>query len=191
MVSAILMAGYKNKREVKKYSKTVAEHYGEKFIETGYRPKENKPLIQYTLEKLFASDHIDEVVIVGHRMLLEQRLGNFIKGFQKPCCIINQNSKIPLDIIKRFNIINRKVKYNTIAGNLIKGYAASTASKHKKHALFVASDSPLTTIEFIERFLQTVQKDADPMAIAFPAILINIRKDKLERPPLKLLNDTE
>jgi hypothetical protein len=32
------MAGYKNKREVKKYSKTVAEHYGEKFIETGYRP---------------------------------------------------------------------------------------------------------------------------------------------------------
>ena len=55
MVSAILMAGYKNKREVKKYSKTVAEHYGEKFIETGYRPlrefeavidgkKENKPL---------------------------------------------------------------------------------------------------------------------------------------------------
>jgi hypothetical protein len=33
------MAGYKNKREVKKYSKTVAEHYGEKFIETGYRPK--------------------------------------------------------------------------------------------------------------------------------------------------------
>jgi hypothetical protein len=202
MVSAILMAGYKNKREVKKYSKTVAEHYGEKFIETGYRPlrefeavidgkKENKPLIQYTLEKLFASDYIDEIVIVGHRMLLEQRLGNFIKGFQKPCCIINQNSKIPLDIINRFNIINRKVKYNTIAGNLIKGYAASTASKDKKHALFVASDSPLTTTAFIERFLQTVQKDADPLAIAFPAILINIRKDKLERPPLKLLNDTE
>jgi hypothetical protein len=179
MVSAILMAGYKNKREVKKYSKTVAEHYGEKFIETGYRPlrefktvvdgkKERKPLIQYTLEKLFASDHIDEVVIVGHRMLLEQRLGNFIKGFQKPCCIINQNSKIPLDIIKRFNIINRKVKYNTIAGNLIKGYAASTASKDKKHALFVASDSPLTTTEFIERFLPNCSKRRGPDGDCFP-----------------------
>ncbi len=202
MVSAILMAGYKNKREVKRYSKTVAEHYGEKFIETGYRPlrefeavidgkKESKPLIQYTLEKLFASDYIDDIVIVGHRMLLEQRLGNFIKGFQKPCRIINQNSKIPLDIIKRFNIINRKVKYNTIAGNLIKGYTASAASKDKKHALFVASDSPLTTTEFIERFLRTVQKDADPAAIVFPAILIDIKKDKLERPPLRLLNDTE
>ena len=202
MVSAILMAGYKNKREVKRYSKTVAEHYGEKFIETGYRPlrefktvidgkKESKPLIQYTLEKLFASDYIDEIVIVGHRMLLERRLGNFIKGFQKPCRIINQNSKIPLDTIERFNIINRKVKYNTIAGNLIKGYAASNASKDKKHALFVASDSPLTTIEFIERFLRTVQKDADPAAIVFPAIIIDIQKDKLKRPPLRLLNDTE
>jgi len=202
MVSAILMAGYKNKREVKRYSKTVAEHYGEKFIETGYRPlrefktvidgkEESKPLIQYTLEKLLASDYIDEIVIVGHRMLLEQRLGDFIKGVQKPCRIINQNSKIPLDIITRFNIINRKVKYNTIAGNLIKGYAASTACKDKKHALFVASDSPLTTIEIIERFLRTVQKDADQAAIVFPAILIDIQKDKLERPPLKLLNDTE
>jgi hypothetical protein len=180
----------------------VAEHYGEKFIETGYRPlrefktvidgkKESKPLIQYTLEKLIASDSIDEIVIVGHRMLLEQRLGDFIKGVQKPCRIINQNSKIPLDIITRFNIINRKVKYNSIAGNLIKGYAASTACKDKKHALFVASDSPLTTIEIIERFLRTVQKDADQAAIVFPAILIDIQKDKLERPPLKLLNDTE
>ena len=202
MVSAILMAGYKNKREVKRYSKIVAEHYGEKFIESGYRPlrefktvidgkEENKPLIQYTLEKLLASDYIDEIVIVGHRMLLEQRLGDFIKGVQKPCRIINQNSKIPLDIITRFNIINRKVKYNTIAGNLIKGYAASSACKNKKHVLFVASDSPLTTIEIIERFLRTIQKDADQAAIVFPAILIDIQKDKLERPPLKLLNDTE
>jgi hypothetical protein len=74
---------------------------------------------------------------------------------------------------------------------LIKGYAASNASKDKKHALFVASDSPLTKIEFIERFLRTVQKDADRAAIVFPAILVDIQKDKLERPPLRLLNDTE
>ncbi len=38
MTSAIVMAGYNNKREVKKYSRMVAEHYGEKFIETGYKP---------------------------------------------------------------------------------------------------------------------------------------------------------
>ncbi len=202
MVSAILMAGYKNKREVKRYSQTVAEHYGETFIETGYRPlrefksvidgkEENKPLIQYTLENLFASDYIDEIIIVGHRMLLEQRLDNFIKRFQKPCRIINQNSKIPSDTITRFNIINRKVRYNTIAGNLIKGYAASTACKNKKHALFVASDSPLTKKEFIEHFLHTTLKYQEQAALVFPAILIDVHKDKLDRPPLKLLNDTE
>ncbi|MDH4010716.1 MAG: hypothetical protein OEU55_08370, partial [Desulfobacterales bacterium] len=105
MVSAILMAGYKNKMEVKRYSKIVAEHYGEKFIEVGYRPlrefktvkdgkEEKKPVIQFTLEKLFACDLIDEIIIVGHQMLLEQSLGKFIKKFAKPCRMINQNAPI-------------------------------------------------------------------------------------------------
>ena len=202
MVSAILMAGYNNKREVKKYSKIVAEHYGEKFIETGYKPlrefktikdgkEESKPLIQYTLETLFACDLVDEIVIVGHQMLLEQRLGNLINEFEKPCCIVNQNSKIPTAVIKRFNISQRKVKQSSIAGNSIKGYAASTAFRDRKHALFVASDSPLTTREFIERFLNTVQKYQEQAAIIFPAVLIKDSKDKLGRYPVKLLNDTQ
>jgi hypothetical protein len=196
------MAGYNNKREVKKYSQLVAEHYGEKFIETGYRPlrefkivtdgkEESKPLIQFTLEKLFASDLIDEIVIVGHQMLIEQCLGNFINEFEKPCRIVNQNSKIPTEVIERFNIINRKVKFNSIAGNLIKGYSASTAYKYKEHALFVASDSPMTTKEFIEHFLHTGQKYKDKAAIVLPAILIEDNKDRLGRYPLKLRNDTE
>ncbi len=202
MVSAILMAGYNNKREVKKYSKIVAEHYGEKFIETGYKPlrefktfkdgkEESKPLIQYTLETLFACDLVDEIVIVGHQMLLEQRLGNLINEFEKPCCIVNQNSKIPSNVIKRFNISQRKVKQSSIAGNSIKGYAASTAFRDRKHALFVASDSPLTTREFIERFLNIVQKYQEQTAIIFPAVLIKDSKDKLGRYPVKLLNDTQ
>ena len=202
MVSAILMAGYKNKMEVKRYSKIVAEHYGEKFIETGYLPlrefkavisgkEEKKPIIQFTLEKLFASDLVDDIVIVGHQMLLERRLGKFIKKFAKPCRLVNQNSRISPEVLQRFNIIKRKVKYNSIAGNLIKGYAASKAFEDKKHALFVASDSPLTTKEFIEQFVMTAQRYQDQAAIIFPAILINSPKDKLERIPLKLLNDTE
>lgn len=202
MISAILMAGYNNKREVKKYSRTVAEHYGEKFIETGYKPlrefktvkngrQESKPLIQYTLERLLKNEFIDEIVIVGHQMLLEQRLGNFIKQFEKPCCIVNQNSKIPDDVIRRFNIINRKVKYNSIAGNFIKGYAASNACEEKKHALFVASDSPFTTNEFVNRFLKAVQQYQGESAIIVPAILIDDKKDKLGRPPLRLRNDSQ
>lgn len=201
MVSAILMAGYNNKREVKRYSRIVAEHYGERFIETDYRPLrefetvnngkiERKPLIQLTLEKLFESDLVDEIVIVGHQMLIEQHLGNFIDEFDKPCRIVNQNSKIPLDVIKCFNIINRKVRFNSIAGNLIKGYVASTAHKNKKHALFVASDSPLTTKEFIERFVHIAQKSQDQASIIVPVVLMNENKDQLDRKPLKLRNDT-
>ncbi len=188
--------------EVKRYSKIVAEHYGEKFIEAGYLPlrefktvingkEEKKPVIQFTLEKLFASDLIDEIIIVGHQMLLERRLGKFIKKFAKPCRLVNQNSPISPEIIQQFNIIKRKVKYNSIAGNLIKGYAASKACEDKKHALFVASDSPLTTKEFIEQFLMTAQKYQGQAAIILPAILIETPKDKLERMPLRLLNDTE
>lgn len=202
MTSAILMAGYKNKMEVRRYSKIVAEHYGEKFIETGYLPlrefktiidgKEcSKPIIQFTLEKLFANERIDEIIIVGHQMLLEQRLGNFIGQFDKPCRLINQNTRISKDIVDRFNIVKRKVRYNSIAGNLIKGYAASKACQEKKHALFMASDSPLTSQEFMEHFMRLARKHQEQAAIIFPAILIDALKDQLDRYPLKLLNDTE
>jgi hypothetical protein len=202
MLSAILMAGYSNKREVKKYGRIVAENYGQKFIESGYKPlrefntlkdgkEERKPLIQYTLENLFASDLIDDIIIVGHQMLLEQRLGNLINKFEKPCCIVNQNSKIPSNVVERFNIIHTKVKQSSIAGNLIKGYAASSAFKDRKHALFVASDSPLTTKIFIEHFLNIMQKNQEPAAIVFPAVFIADDRDKLGRNPLKLVNDTE
>ncbi len=202
MVSAILMAGYNNKWAVKKYAKIVAEHYGEKFIESGYKPLRlfkiirdgqeiNKPLIQFILEKLFALDIIGEIIIVGHRMLLEQRLGKFISKFEKPCRIVNQNSKIPPEVIERFNILPRKVKFNSIAGNMIKGYAASAASRHQMHALYVASDSPLTTEKFIETFLQRAQDFHEEHAIIVPAVLMEDYTDKLGRSALKLINDTK
>ena len=192
MVSAILMAGYNNKWAVKKYAKSVAEHYGEKFIETGYKPLRefkiirdgqeiNKPLIQFTLEKLLTLDIIDEIVIVGHQMLLEQRLGNFIREFKKPCQIVNQNSKIPQEIVERFNILPRKVKFNSVAGNMIKGYAASAASQDQAHALYVASDSPLTTGSFIENFLNLTRDCKKEYALIFPAVLIDNDTDKLGR----------
>ena len=201
MTSAIVMAGYNNKREVRKYGRMVAEHYGEKFIETGYKPLRefksisngkqiSKPLIQYTLEKLFENEVIDDIIIVGHQMLLEQRLGNFIQDLRKPCLLVNQSSKIPPEVIRRFKIKPRNVKYNSVAGNLIKGYAASTACKEQKHALFVAADSPLTTNEFINRFLKLVRQYEDEAAIILPAIHVEDQKDQLERPALRLLNDS-
>lgn len=202
MVSAVLMAGYNNKWEVRRYAKVVAEHYGEKFIETGYKPlrefktiengKEiSRPLIQYTLERLSNSDLVSEIVIVGHRMLLEQRLGEFIDQFEKPCRILNQNAQLSKEVIERFDIIPSKVKHNSVAGNMIKGYAATTAYQQKKHALFAASDSPLTSAQFIEDFVHHVEKAQKEAAIIFPAILIHGKRDRFGRHPLKLLNDTD
>ena len=196
------MAGYNNKREVKRYSRIVAEHYGEKFIETGYKPlrefstfedgrQVSKPLIQYTLEKLFENEFIDDIVIVGHQMLLERNLGDLIQQFDKPCALVNQSSKIPEDVVRRFNIVRRKVKYSSIAGNLIKGYAASKAGQDQRHALFVASDSPLTTNDFVNRFLAVVPQLEGEAAIIVPAILIEEGQDRLGRPPLRLINDSD
>ncbi len=196
------MAGYNNKRAVKRYSQTVAEHYGEKFIETGYRPlrefevvikgkKVRKPLIQFTLEKLFEIDSIGDITIVGHQMLIQQYLNKFIRQQKKPCRIVNQNSKILPDLIETFSIKPRKVKFNSIGGNLIKGYAAGRAFKDQKHALIVASDSPLTRKAFIEDFLNHAQKCEDHASIIVPVISIGNPTDKLGRKPLKLINDSD
>ena len=201
MISAVVMAGYNNKWAVRKYAKIVAEHYGEKFIETGYKPLREfetlqdgrlvrKPLIQFTLEKLAAIDQIEEIVIVGHQMLLEQRLNQFIQRLDKPCKIINQNTKISSEAIRRFRIVPRKVKYSSIAGNMIKGYAASNAFAARCHALFVAADSPLTTRRYIEYFLGIAGEFQTEFAIIVPGVLIEGNLDKLGRTPLKLINDT-
>jgi len=202
MVSAIILAGYNNKREVKRYAKIVAENYGERFIETGYKPlrefrmtvngtEVSKPVIQFTLENLSDSDFIDDIVIVGHRMLLEQRLGRFISAFNKPCRIVNQNAKIPQQTLERFHIMPRKVKHNSLAGNLIKGYTASAAYQEKNHALFLASDSPLTSKEFIRDFIDMALQYRKQCAIIAPAVLITDEVDRLGRRPIKLVNDTE
>ncbi len=201
MVSAVVMAGYNNKREVKRYGRIVAENYGEKFIETGYKPLRDfksilngqeisKPLIQYTLEQLNENNRIDEIIIVGHRMLLEQKLQNLLQKLDKPYQIVNQNSKISGDVIRQFGLKTRKVKYNSAAGNFIKGYAACKACHEGGHALFVASDSPLTKNEFMNQFLTAVQHHHDQSAIIVPAILIDNKKDKLGRLPMRLINDS-
>jgi hypothetical protein len=201
-ISAVILAGYNNKWEVKRYAKMVAEHYDERYIESGYKPLRefktvkdgqvvSKPLIQYTLETLSRMDSVEDIIIVGHQMLLEQSLGNLISNLDKPCSIINQNSKLSDSIIKQFDIIPRRVKYTSIAGNLIKGYAASKACEEKTHALFIASDSPLTTREFLENFLQIAQKYQEKADLFVPAVFIEGERDKLGRVPLKLINDTE
>ena len=199
--SAIVMAGYNNKWAVRKYAKIVAEHYGETFIETGYKPLRdfeisengrtvNKPLIQFTLEQLCRSERIGDITVVGHQMLLEQRLKDFFGRLERPFRIINQNTRIESDVLKAFHIRPRKVKHNSIAGNMIKGYAASSACPQRRHALFVASDSPLTSSRFIDFFLDLAQKFEKEYTIILPAVLVEGVMDSFGRYPVKLINDS-
>lgn len=201
-ISAIVMAGYNNKWAVKKYAKIVAEHYGEKFIETGYKPLRefrtladgqpvSKPLIQFSLEKLFTNKRIGDIVIVGHQMLLEQRLGDYLSRQTTPFSIVNQNNRIATEVVKRFRLRTRKVKYSSIAGNMIKGYAASAACEMRCHALFVASDSPLTSQGFINSFLDLAQTYAAESAIILPAVVVEGAVDRFGRYPLRLINDSD
>ena len=55
----------------------------------------------------------------------------------------------------------------------------------------MAADSPLTTNEFIYRFLKLVQQYENEAAIILPAIIVGDQKDQLDRQPLRLLNDSQ
>ena len=123
-------------------------------------------------------------------MLLEERLRKFIQQYDKPCKIINQSTKISAEIIKRFQIKPRRVKHNSIGGNMIKGYAASRAAEEKSFALFVASDSPLTSQGFIEDFVETAKSLETEYAIVVPAVFMETQTDDFGRFPLRLINDT-
>ena len=201
MISAVIMAGYQNRREVKRYSKIVAENYGEAFIETGYKPLrefpviENgvattKPLIQFIIDMLLKIREIEEIVIVGHQMLLEQRLGDYFKAIGQTLKIINQNKGLSDEVISRFQVVPRHTKYNSLAGNMIKGYMETKASREPRHVLFAASDSPLTSPAFVRDFLDSATKRFGEAAIIVPAVFINGKEDRLGRKPLKLVNDT-
>jgi hypothetical protein len=201
MTSAVIMAGYQNKREVKRYSKVVAENYGESFIESGYKPLRefpvvenrvttSKPLIQFMIDLFLKADEIEEIVIVGHQMLLEQRLGDYFKTIAKPLKIVNQNNRFTDEITSRFRIVPKHVKHNSLAGNMIKGYMETKASQASGHVLFAASDSPLTSLGFVEKFLSLAANHLENAAIIIPAVFINAKEDKLGRKPLKLINDS-
>lgn len=201
MNSAILLAGYNNKRAVEKYSHIVEKDYGERYIETGYKPLHEftvtidgvhvkKPLLQFTLEVLIQDDLIEDIVIVGHKGQIEHRIGSFLASQKKEIVLIDQNTPLSDEIIEEFKLHPKETPTSSVGGNFIKGYKASRAGKRKEPALFVASDSPMTTLDFINRFLERGEKHMDEAGILLPAVYTNPKKDKLGRPPLLLINDT-
>jgi hypothetical protein len=201
MYSAVLLAGYNNKKAVENYKHIVEEDYGEHFIETGYKPLHEfqlkvqgkiitKPLIQFTLEALVQDSLISEIVIVGHINQIRNRLISYLKTVEKPIKYVDQNDDLSEEIIKTFSINKNETPKDSVGGNLIKGYGASVAFKEKKPALFVASDSPLTTIDFINRFIGICERDIEKTALLMPLIYTDPVKDKLGRTPFLMINDT-
>ena len=201
MYSAVLLAGYDNKRKVERYRSIVQQDYGEEFIETGYKPLRefsldrngeiiSKPLIQFTLEALVADPVIEEIVLVGFIRQIKDRLKSYLDTVSKPVVFVDQNDDIPLHIRAEFGIHSKKTMKDSVGGNFIKGYAASAAYRDKRHALFVASDSPLTTVDFINRFIDASYDILDSGAIIMPAIFMDPVKDDIGRRPLLLINDS-
>lgn len=202
MYSAILLAGYNNKRTVEKYSRIVEQDYGEHFIETGYKPLHEftvtvngetvrKPLMQFTLDVLVHDNLIDEIIIVGHIDRIKDRLKSYFETIDKKILFIDQNDEIPENVKSRYNLNSKETPKDSIGGNLIKGYSASKAGKKGTHALFVASDSPLTTLDYINRFLSRCNPYIEENGILLPAVYTDPVRDKLGRPPLLIVNDTD
>ena len=202
MYSAILLAGYNNKRAVEKYSRIVERDYGEHFIETGYKPLHEftvvtngktirKPLIQFTLEVLVQDAIISEIIIVGHVQQLKDRLSAYLNTVQKKIIFVDQSDEISDEIKREFDINDKETPKDSVGGNLIKGYCRSQAKENKAHALFVASDSPMTTIDYINRFLEKCSPLLKETGILLPIVYTDPVKDKLGRPPMLLVNDTD
>ena len=200
--SAILLAGYNNKRAVEKYSRTVTESYHEKYIETGYKPLRefslhrhgrhiSKPLIQFTLEELLGMEQIRDIVIVGNQTLLENRLGPLLENQEKPWKILDQKSLLSESVKERFGLGNRDFPVESIGGNILKAYSACDAAEKKEPALFIASDSPMTDRNFIADFLRESEALQNNSDIILPAVPVGLLRDQMGRRPLLLVNDTE
>ena len=199
--SAVLLAGYNNKRAVEKYSRIVSESYHEKYIETGYKPLREfslhhhgrhitKPLIQFTLEELLEMEEISDIVIVGNKTLLENRLLSLLKSCGKPWKILDQKTPFSSTDSERFGINDASLPVESIGGNIVKAYAATRGAEKQEPALFIASDSPMTDRGFITSFLQKAESLLDRADIILPAVPVGLLRDRMGRRPLLLINDT-
>ena len=118
-----------------------------------------KPLIQFTLEELFKDDLIQEVIIVGHKALLEDKLLPLLKEQTKPWKIIGQSDPIGPEIMERFHIKPGTVPHDSVGGNLIKGYAASRALRRKEGCFDSGLRLPNDEPEFHKQFYKRGPSD--------------------------------
>ncbi|MBN1647366.1 MAG: hypothetical protein JW874_04975 [Spirochaetales bacterium] len=201
MYSAILLAGCDSRKAKENYRKIVEKEYHEKVIYTGYKPlyefpcqingrEEKKPLIQFTLESLDKNKLINEIIIVGFVKLIQKRLHAYLNTVKTKLVFVEQNAEIPAGLYTDFNIPAGGITRNSIGGNLIKGYAASAAYRNREMALFFASDTPFTTVDFINHVLSLSKDFLKTAGGIIPMVYFKTKKDRFRRPRMYLKNDT-
>ena len=177
MVSVVVMAGYQSS-EIEDYKRQL-KYYHEKYTEKGYKAlkefkvRENgrlvkRPLIEFILRKVDDIFDVRDVVVVGDKARLEEKLGDQLTGSKKKYRLIDQNEPLTEELIQAFRLDPKRVAYNSICGNTIKGYAATEAYERGEHALFLAADSPKTQKNTIDEFITT----ASDLAVKENAALI-------------------
>ncbi len=187
------MAGY-NQREVEKFREALKD-YEEIYI-PGYKAVKNfkgKPLIQYTLENIEGVDAITEVVIVGHKNQLEDRLSDFLARTQKKYIIVSQSEDLG-DLVEEFGVDPEIVAKDSLAGNGLKAYAKTEAYRKREYGLFFACDSPLTTSKQIEQSIKIFDKYISKYPLIYPFVSMKEKMwlgKAIHRKYFFLVNDSE
>ena len=177
MISVVVMAGYKPS-EIEDYKRQL-KYYREKYTEKGYKAlKEFKvreggrivrrPLIEFVLRKIDDIFDVNDVVIVGDRKKLQEKLSDWFASSKKKYTLVDQNDRFSEKILRDFHIDPEQVPYDSIAGNAAKAYALTDACRNRQHALFIASDSPTTQKKSIEEFIAAAQTLTKEAALIYP-----------------------
>lgn len=195
MVSAVVMAGYSQK-EIEDYQRQLKQGYNEEFIKC-YKPVAQiggKPIILFTLDKLAISDYIDDVVIVGEKHLLEEHIGSWVSAQKKEFKIVDQEDELGDKLIGEFCLNPSLVPHDSLCGNAVKAYAQTKAYQKRGYALFIASDSPLTSKEVIEFVLDESKKHTPESSIIYPFTSMEEKplwRKAFHRKYAFLINDTD
>lgn len=164
MINAVVLAGGKDREESWSSSKELffdivyRMSYGKMKIPGSYKSfmdiggeiegvKKRRPCIEYILYALDKSDRIGRVAIVADRDKLEEKLDTGIKTYMKKCTAVQQ--------------------VGSIRENAMRGYKAL---EERKHTLFITGDSPKTTTESIDEFLDKCAQYTEKFDIIYPLV---------------------
>lgn len=187
MVNAVVLAGGKEKDESWSSSKEVffkllyLMSYGKAKIPGSYKSfinvdgeiegvKKKRPCIEYILHALDKSDLVEKVAIVTDKRKLEETLDLNIKNYMKKSIAVQQ--------------------VGSIKENALAGYSALGT---KGQTLFITGDSPKTTAESIEEFLEKCSPHSERFDVIYPLVgkRVHYKFDKIwKRRYIGIVDDT-